>query len=79
MPFHHWNKKWRIVSVPLEVEYTKIVVRLVSWLNAHLTSQSHNSVSFHRILKIEVSKFKLQSYLSDNVSFIDICNFKAEL
>ena len=64
---------------PLKVEYAEIVVRLVSWLNAHLTSRSHNSVNFHPILKIKVSKFKLQFYLSSNTSFTDIYVFKAEL
>ena len=36
-----------MVFVLLEVEYTKTVVRLVSWLNAHLTSQSHASAAHY--------------------------------
>ena len=47
-------------------------IRLVSWLTANLTCRSHSSVNFHPILKIKVSEFKLQFYLSNNVSFIDI-------
>ena len=65
--------------MPLKVESAKIVVRLFSWLNAHLTSRSHNSVNFNEILKIKVSKSKLQFYLSNNLSFTDIFIFKAEL
>ena len=56
----------------LKADYAKTVARLVSWLNARLTSRSHNSVNFHPILKIKVSKFKLQFYLFNNVSFTDI-------
>ena len=37
----------------------KIVVRLVSWLGAHLTSGSHNAANLHPILEIKVSKSKL--------------------
>ena len=44
--------------IPLKVEYGKIIVRLASWLNAHLASRSHSSVNFYPILKIKVSTFK---------------------
>ena len=45
----------------------KIVVRLVSWLSAHLTSQNHNSASLHPVLEIKLKcqTVKLGFYLSN--------------
>ena len=61
------------------IGYVKIVVRLVSWLSAHLTSWNHNLANLHPVLEIKVSKSKLGLYLSYDKQFIVTLIFKADL
>ena len=46
------------------MRYVEIVVRLISWLSAHLTSRNHTIANLHPIPEIKVSQSKLGFYLS---------------
>ena len=52
---------------------------MVPRLNAHLIYGSYNLVNFQPILTNEVSKSRLEFYLFNGISFVDISIFKAEL
>ena len=52
------------------IGYVKIVVRLASWLNAHLTSGSHTSVNFHSILNPMPKRGQIAFILSQLLKYL---------